>query len=233
LEKTERGERRNNKEMDKKILVSMMVIGLVATLAGAGLYAYFSDTETSSGNYFRAGTLDLQLKDPDEDWRNGVSASIVFSNMLPGVYYGGAAEVIGPAWIKLKNVGTVDAGGLDITVSYVESDGDVTAPDGTGTNDVDADTFAKALEVKELCYGPSYSDFFDIIGAGKIDDSKDGKTGFYSLYDVVHSSPIYLGGITSGGEKIFWVAVRLDSAVVDNFQGEGVAVTFTFLLKQT
>jgi predicted ribosomally synthesized peptide with SipW-like signal peptide len=47
--------------MNKKILVSMMVIGLVAALAGAGLYAYFSDTEKSEGNTFTAGVIDIWI----------------------------------------------------------------------------------------------------------------------------------------------------------------------------
>lgn len=46
--------------MDKKILASLMVIGLVATLAGAGIYAYFSDTETAKIE-FATGDMNLQL----------------------------------------------------------------------------------------------------------------------------------------------------------------------------
>ena len=42
----------------KQILVPIVTIGLVAMLA-AGTFAYFTDTETSAGNNFTAGTLDL------------------------------------------------------------------------------------------------------------------------------------------------------------------------------
>jgi len=45
----------------KQILVPIVTIGLVAMLAaGAGTFAYFTDTETSAGNNFTAGTLDLE-----------------------------------------------------------------------------------------------------------------------------------------------------------------------------
>jgi len=48
--------------MDKKILASMLIIAAVSMLIGAGTVAYFSDTETSSGNTFQAGTgPDLEL----------------------------------------------------------------------------------------------------------------------------------------------------------------------------
>ncbi len=47
--------------MNKKILLSIMTIGLVAMLAGTGLMAYFSDTETSTNNVFTAGEIDLSI----------------------------------------------------------------------------------------------------------------------------------------------------------------------------
>ena len=45
----------------KKILVSLSIIGVVAALAVGGTIAYFSNTETSTGNTFTAGTIDLQI----------------------------------------------------------------------------------------------------------------------------------------------------------------------------
>jgi spore coat-associated protein N len=43
----------------KRILISFMTIAFVLTLVGGGTWAYFSDTETSTGNTFTAGTLNL------------------------------------------------------------------------------------------------------------------------------------------------------------------------------
>jgi predicted ribosomally synthesized peptide with SipW-like signal peptide len=45
--------------MNKRILISLSVIGVVAAIAVGGTIAYFSDTETSTGNTFTAGQLDL------------------------------------------------------------------------------------------------------------------------------------------------------------------------------
>jgi predicted ribosomally synthesized peptide with SipW-like signal peptide len=50
--------------MDNKLLVSLMSIGLVATVVGMGTFAYFSDTETSTGNTVTAGVLDLSINTP-------------------------------------------------------------------------------------------------------------------------------------------------------------------------
>jgi len=61
--------------MDRKFLTAILVIGLVATLAGAGMYAVFTDTETSTGD-FAAGLLDISAG--TGSWSTG------FDNMKPG-----------------------------------------------------------------------------------------------------------------------------------------------------
>jgi len=49
--------------MTKKILISLSIIGIVAAIAVGGTIAYFSDTETSVGNTFTAGTIDISVND--------------------------------------------------------------------------------------------------------------------------------------------------------------------------
>jgi spore coat-associated protein N len=45
----------------KSLLISLVAVALVGGLVGGGLFAYFSDTETSTGNTFTAGTIDIDL----------------------------------------------------------------------------------------------------------------------------------------------------------------------------
>jgi predicted ribosomally synthesized peptide with SipW-like signal peptide len=47
--------------MNKKILISLSVISVVAAIAVGGTIAYFSNTETSAGNIFVAGAIDLKI----------------------------------------------------------------------------------------------------------------------------------------------------------------------------
>jgi len=51
----------------KKILISLAIIGVVAAIGIGATVAYFSDTETSVGNTFTAGTLVFNIKDPSAD----------------------------------------------------------------------------------------------------------------------------------------------------------------------
>ncbi len=45
----------------KKILISSSIIAAVAAIVVGGTIAYFSDTETSTGNTFTAGSIDLKI----------------------------------------------------------------------------------------------------------------------------------------------------------------------------
>ncbi|HDJ30461.1 MAG TPA: hypothetical protein ENF31_00645, partial [bacterium] len=53
--------------MNKKILISLSIIGIVAAIAVGGTIAYFSDTETSEGNTFTAGVIDISI-DGENPW---------------------------------------------------------------------------------------------------------------------------------------------------------------------
>jgi predicted ribosomally synthesized peptide with SipW-like signal peptide len=53
--------------MSRRILIALLGVLLVAALAGAGTFAYFSDTETSTGNTFTVGTIDISV-DGENPW---------------------------------------------------------------------------------------------------------------------------------------------------------------------
>ena len=93
--------------MDRKMLFSMLMIGLVSMLGGSGLYSLFNDTETSEGNTFTAGTLDLNVTD-------SISFVITVSNIAPG-YDSGYYK-----WC-LKNVGSLP-GILSARIDIISDD---------------------------------------------------------------------------------------------------------------
>jgi predicted ribosomally synthesized peptide with SipW-like signal peptide len=92
--------------MNKKIIISLSVIGAIAAIAIGGTMAYFSDTETSTGNSFAAGTLNLQVGNSDP-----TIEKITVANMKPGATGNTAI------WIT-KNTGSI-AGKLTVAVSAI------------------------------------------------------------------------------------------------------------------
>ncbi len=131
--------------INSKILGSVMVIGIALFLAGAGTMAYFSDTETSSGNTFTAGELDLKVDLVDSSanyegsWSNKFDETddplepiFNFSDVKPGD--NGRAIISlhvydNPAWgwISIENLEETD--GTD-TEPEIEAEGGET--DGEG-----------------------------------------------------------------------------------------------------
>lgn len=58
----------------KKLLVSLVVIGTVGFAGIQGVRSFFSDTETSTGNLFKAGTIDLKIG--NQSYYNGQPSSL-------------------------------------------------------------------------------------------------------------------------------------------------------------
>jgi predicted ribosomally synthesized peptide with SipW-like signal peptide len=60
--------------MNKKLLISLSIIGVVAAVAIGATIAYYNDVETSTGNIFVAGTMDLKV---DHVWQtyNGIECN--------------------------------------------------------------------------------------------------------------------------------------------------------------
>jgi predicted ribosomally synthesized peptide with SipW-like signal peptide len=93
--------------MNRKILVGILAIGLVALAVGWGTYSQFSDTETTE-TIFSAGSLDLTIND-----QNGQTVTFSWTNLRPGNQ---------PKYkLTLKNIGTI-RGNLSISKIVVVSE---------------------------------------------------------------------------------------------------------------
>ncbi|MEM0095695.1 MAG: TasA family protein [Candidatus Bathyarchaeia archaeon] len=104
-------------------MISLFIIGILALGIGWGTHSLFSDTETSTGNTFTAGTIDLKVNGTDDPY----VVTITLSNMKPGDntgYY---------KWI-LKNVGTLP-GRISVTFSaIINNENGVNEPEQAAEN---------------------------------------------------------------------------------------------------
>ena len=82
----------------KKILGLTVAALLVMGLVGGGTWAYFTDVETSTGNTFATGTLDLEV-DTENPWTSTAIDNSA-TPMKPG-------ETLTPVNIDCKNVGSL------------------------------------------------------------------------------------------------------------------------------
>ena len=201
----------------KRIVVSLMVIALICGLIGSGIYATFNDSETSTGNEFISGTLDLKLSDADETDQDGVTGSIGQTGMKPD----DTGTVSG--WIKVKNSGSL-AGTLTLTITLSEP------VEPTEPTDPELDTELTAAEFADgvIATTLTYDTTTDLLAA-VTDDDADGKDLKEIADDIVSYD---LGTLGAGIEKQLDMTVYLDDACNNDFQADGVAVTFTFTLTQ-
>ena len=197
-----------------KILVSLMTVAVVGALIGGGIYAYFSDAETSTGNTFIAGTLDLNL--------DGGNTNVVKFN-VSGVSPGGSG---GGTWI-VTNVGTMD-GYLDLeAVGFTESTGTTTDPEL-----VDEPTGLDAAQLG------SYLMAHMFIDANNDGDWDAGETDIFgtnaapvAINTIAGNYSLDLALATSGTNYVTlrWsVPVTTDNRI----QGDSVILGMTFELQQ-
>jgi len=190
----------------KRTIISLVFVALlVVSAAGIATWALFTDTEESTDNQLVAGSLDLRTDDAD-----GVTQTLYATGMAPG-------DTVGPATIVLSNAGTMNGSSLDLSFSYVENDG--------GSNEVDmtADEMAAMIEVTTLSYNGS-----SILGSV----SDDNTNGYLDVQDLTTADLSGQSGLTTVETKDYVIAVQFRSDVGNDYQGDGITMTMTFVLNQ-
>ena len=188
----------------KKILGLTIAFMLLISMGGIGTWAYFQDTETSTGNVFAAGTLDLKTDDVD-----GVTQTLYASNLKPGDNVSGS--------ITLENTGSVAGSTLDLAFSYVESD---SSPNPA---DMNADATAAVIELTTLDYGGS--SLLGSVSDTNINDYKD-------VEDLKNANLTGRTGIDASATKDFTIEVQFRGDAGHDFQSDGINITITFTLNQ-
>lgn len=202
--------------MNTRILFSLLTVGLMSAGLGYGTYAFFSDTEESTGNIFSAGDLDLTL-----DGLDGVTATLTGTNFAPGDSASGS--------ILLRNEGSIHTGDarghvvdLDFRahVSVLDDEGNPEDPDDGG---VSAAPFSQFLVLTQLAYGGEdlLAQVPDADGDGRISLADlDARGAFTDLTDPL------------AGGKSLEVSVLFDTAGGNDLRRDQVDVAFTFFLAQ-
>lgn len=216
--------------MNKKILMSLSVIAAAAAVVIGGTGAFFSDTETSTGNTFTAGAIDLKV-DSQQRYNNAVCVNGVWvladGQQATDPQYPVLGEACGGAWAlkdlmptqdKFFNFGDLkpgDNGSNSISLHVVNNDAWVCA---TVSNLTDADNSLTEPETPvdgdglvsgELKEAMIVTIWKDTDG----DNIRDGgetvlysgpaQAGTWALYDSTTGSPL-------AGETTAWLGVEWD-----------------------
>jgi predicted ribosomally synthesized peptide with SipW-like signal peptide len=199
----------------KKILISLTTIAVMAAMIGGGVFAYFSDTETSAGNSFTAGTLDLNL--------DGVDTNVVkfsLSDVKPGDSDGGTWTV--------ANVGNI-AGYLDLeSVSVAEDIGTTTDPElASEPTHADTTQLGNYLMVHM---------FVDTNNNGSWDTGETDILGTnaapVAINTIAASYALDLSLAANGGTNYITLRWSVATSTDNRIQGDSVTLNMTFELQQ-
>jgi predicted ribosomally synthesized peptide with SipW-like signal peptide len=100
----------------KKASIAVIVLAMVAVLSSGMIYAYFNDAETSNGNTFTAGTLDLKVNTVDNP-----TSTFTVSDVYPGA--------TGSVAVTLTNSGTISGTLTAAIISVTNAPGATPEPE--------------------------------------------------------------------------------------------------------
>jgi predicted ribosomally synthesized peptide with SipW-like signal peptide len=200
----------------KKIVGLTIAVLLIIGLVGAGTYAYFSDTESSTNNTLTAGTLDLNI-----NGGNIAVTTFTESAVAPGDSGSGNST--------LANVGSM-SGELDVTTSAVTNTPGAGGEFGGGSGELGASAqIAMYLDVDQ---SGSWN-------AGDIGLQSDATTYSYPTalnYDVIdnYASETWdavetMANAASDGIVVNW---QVPTSADNSIQGDSVSFDITFILEQ-
>jgi predicted ribosomally synthesized peptide with SipW-like signal peptide len=183
-----------------------MTIVAVFCVVGAGTLAYFSDTETSSGNKFIAGTLDLKVNDKDDPEVDYITVE----NMKPG-------DSGSYTWTA-KNVGSI-TGSLTLVVSAITNDDNFcNEPEAGVPDNTPGDAEGKG--------GGELGDYLDVVlkvnGEKMYEGPLNGMTGTYRNVTTLAQNE-------TADVKLEW---SIDSEVGNIIQSDSAEFDITFQLDQ-
>jgi len=223
--------------MNKKILLSLSVIAAVAAVAVGGTIAYFSDTETSTGNTFTAGTIDIAV-----DNMNPWSHSYALEDMKPGY-----TDYIN---FEVENTAN-DANPVNVYKSIkvtneetgAQSEPECTEEVGTWDNTTKTCTGMTAQN-NNLSAAIVYDLYVEVYNAtgtkvwwqaiyvGADGHTLDNVYGTAGTYGPNGSTTLYLGMIPAGGTMKVKQSYHLDSSVTNWAQGDKMTFDINLTAQQ-
>lgn len=214
----------------RRLLGSLGAAGTASAGAGAGTWAYFQDSERSTGNTINAGTLDLKVADGNEGFGDGVSGTWTISNAKPD------DSVL--ADVTLQNAGSLEADHVEFDVSVDEDESD--GPNGNNEGDTSpssADGMSEQFEVTTMTYNGTniLNNLTDANGNGII-DINDLVSGNDGELDNLNPPPSANGGTRNLTLEFRWAKDsefnNMKSGINNDYQGDKMDITVTMALHQ-
>lgn len=187
----------------KKILGLTVAAILVIGLVGGGTWAYFSDTEETTGNIFSAGTLDLGVANSIGTNPTGsTSATFAASDLYPG-------STAGSGTLYVYNAGGVDMASVELSFSLAG----YTENSPSSVDDYDLNTGTDNLTNMIIATDVKWNGV-DVVALEN-----------QSIEQLIAMAPVNLGGLTAGQELALSIEWTFSATATNGCQGDSVDLT--------
>ncbi|MDD5509451.1 MAG: TasA family protein [Dehalococcoidales bacterium] len=220
--------------MKRKIIGMVAAISVVAVLLGTGTWAFFSDTETSTGNVFEAGTIDLAIAVGEGANENPWTSTIdgLWEDYKPN-------QTVAAAQITLENVGTNP---MDVWMKITKG----TCTGGASVYPPAPATPVASSEPEWVESGDaSYAEKCDIDTVIRYELTVGGtpKITYADDYTISENTPlvttgidtyyIWIGNIAAAGTITVDQNFKMDSGTTNWAQGDTMPFTIEFYAQQS
>ncbi len=198
---------------------------LIASLfAGSVTFAYFSDTETSTGNTFTAGTLDVKIRNGGYSYQDDIEWVWYESDIKPGYEKSRSFD--------FKNYGSIWIDHMEITCDYTVIEEDPQTESDTDPNtDTNPDSMASEFTITSLWMykdGIGDTDILPLLDDWNGNTRKDledlKKAGIDNLSLVPDPNQV--------GYTTVDMTLRFESGAGNDFQGDTLVLTMIFTFNQ-
>jgi predicted ribosomally synthesized peptide with SipW-like signal peptide len=208
----------------KKLLLSLLTVGVVSAVAIGATRAYFSDTEQVLGNSITTGIVNISWDGSRSIWGGGMNFPV---NLMPGQSTDWQ-DPHGLTHSQRMNI-VIEAGSVqpDHLELQVVANNFVDGAVESGVVST-LDDYTKEVMVTKL---NNYTDGFSWHGLmNQIDKSQDGDASNASLYDLIHTTirPI----MTGASLNVLEFTLTMPTTVGNELQGDSLNLDFTVAAAQ-
>ncbi|MCU4801482.1 CalY family protein [Halobacteria archaeon HArc-gm2] len=208
----------NGKDIElsrRRVLGGIATVGAASAAAGAGTFAYFSDTETSDGNTINAGTLDLG---------SSTGGTISLSNAVPG----DTTSVT----VTSTYSGSVDAE-VDVDFSVAEDTITENSEPTSNSTELNATEFAEYLEVTEASVDIGSTPHEEDLLSSVSDTNGNSLTDLADLVSAASFDSVTGNNVTDGEDVSVTLSLTFDENAGNDAQADGVDITIDLIAEQS
>lgn len=202
-----------NLTLTKKILLSVLGLGVVGSLVGMGTFASFTATASNPSNTFTTGTLTLDTLNASGNSVGGASF-MSLSSLKPGDTKS--------EFLTIKNTGSLPIASYTLATSASTS----SLLDTDTTNGLKLTITRCSVAWDGTATSPTCADGLGGLGGGTTE------TNFNAVPIVKGASGIGTANLAPNGSNFYHIRVSLPSGADNTFQGKTSTILFTWLGEQ-